>query len=126
MPTRVGPLTSRAPETERRAENILTGAGGREALTRSMVVEVDQVVAKLKGLDAKFLGLTVVMLIQEAEKAEESADRVAALVQMVTLMAKLMKQLSPWHVRHKEAIAAVVALVGCVVGVASVVSGFLR
>jgi len=119
-------LASRAPETERQAASIVLGAGGREALTRSMVLEVDQVVAKLKGLDAKFLGLTMVMLIKEAEQAKESADRVAALVQMVTLMEKLMKQLSPWHVRHKEAIATVIAVVGSLVGVASVVSGFLR
>jgi hypothetical protein len=119
-------LTSRAPDTERQAASILTGAGGREALTKSMVLEVDQVVAKLKGLDAKFLGYTMVMLIREAEEATESADRVAALIQMVTLMEKLVKQLSPWYVRHKDAIATGIAIVGALVGVASVVSGFLR
>jgi hypothetical protein len=123
---RVRRLTSRAPDTEQQAASILTGAGGREALTRSMVLEVDQVVAKLKGLDAKFLGYTMVMLIREAEEATESADRVAALVQMVTLMDKLVKQLSPWYVRHKEAVATWIAIVGALVGVASVVSGFLR
>jgi hypothetical protein len=123
---RVRRLVSRAPDTERQAASILTGAGGRDALTRSMVLEVDQVVARLKGLDAKFLGYTMVMLIREAEEATESADRVAALIQMVTLMEKLVKQLSPWHVRHKEAIATVIAIVGALVGIASVVSGFLR
>lgn len=119
-------LAGKHPEAERQATSILTGAGDREALTRSMVLEVDQVVAKLKGLDAKILGYTMVMLIQEAEQAKESADRVAALVQMVTLMEKLTKQLSPWHVRHKEAIATSIAIVGSLVGVASAVSGFLR
>ena len=123
---RVRKLAGREPETERQAASILTGAGGRELLTASMVLEVDQVVAKLKGLDAKFLGLTMVMLIEEAEKAKEAADRVAALVQMVALMEKLMKQLSPWHVRHKEAVATVIAIVGSLVGLASAVSGFLR
>lgn len=123
---RVRRLRSRAPDTELQAASILTGAGEREALTRSMVLEVDQVVAKLKGLDAKFLGYTMVMLIREAEEATESADRVAALVQLVTLMEKLMKQLSPWYVRHKEAIATGIAIVGALAGVASVVSGFLR
>lgn len=123
---RVRRLASRSPDTERQAASILTGAGEREALTRSMVLEVDQVVAKLKGLDAKFLGYTMVMLIREAEEATESADRVAALIQMVTLMEKLVKQLSPWYVRHKDAIATGIAIVGALVGVASVVSGFLR
>jgi hypothetical protein len=123
---RVRRLVGRSPDTQRQAVGILTGATSRTALTESMVLEVDQVVAKLKGLDAKFLGLTMVMLIREAEEAKESADRVAALVQMVSLMEKLTRQLSPWHVRHKEAIATGIAIVGSLAGVASVVSGFLR
>lgn len=123
---RVRQLVGRKSETERQAASVLAGAGGRDALTKSMVVEVDQVVAKLKGLDAKFLGYTMVMLIREAEEAKESADRVAALAQMVTVIEKLMKQLSPWYVRHKEVIAMLIAIVGSLVGVASVVSGFLR
>ncbi len=123
---RVRRLVGPAPEAERRAAGILTGAGSRSALTESMVFEVDQVVARLKSLDAKFLGLTLVMLIREAEEAKESADRVAALTQMVGLMEKLTKQLLPWYIRHKEAIATSIAIVGSLAGVASVVSGFLR
>lgn len=123
---RVRRLVGPAPEAERRAAGILTGAGSRTALTESMVFEVDQVVARLKGLDAKFLGLTLVMLIREAEEAKESADRVAALTQMVALMEKLTRRLMPWYIRHKEAIATGIAIVGSLAGVASVVSGFLR
>ncbi|MBB4910872.1 serine/threonine-protein kinase [Actinophytocola algeriensis] len=123
---RVRRLTGRAPDAERRAVGILTGAESRTALTESMVLEIDQVVARLKGLDARLLGLTMVLLIREAEEAKKSADRVAALVQMVTLMEKLTRQLSPWYVRHKEAIATGIAIVGSLAGVASVVSGFLR
>jgi hypothetical protein len=123
---RVRRLTGRAPDAERRAVGILTGAESRTTLTESMVLEIDQVVARLKGLDARLLGLTMVLLIREAEEAKKSADRVAALVQMVTLMEKLTRQLSPWYVRHKEAIATGIAIVGSLAGVASVVSGFLR
>ncbi len=123
---RVRRLVGPAPDAERRAAGILTGAGSRTALTESMVLEVDQVVARLKSLDAKFLGLTLVMLIREAEEAKESADRVAALTQMVTLMEKLTRQLMPWYIRHKEAIATGIAIAGSLAGVASVVSGFLR
>lgn len=123
---RVRRLVGPAPEAERRAAGILTGAGSRAALTESMVLEVDQVVARLRTLDAKFLGLTLVLLIREAEEAKESADRVAALTQMVTLMEKLTRKLLPWYVRHKEAIATIIAIVGSLAGVASVVSGFLR
>jgi hypothetical protein len=123
---RVRRLVGPAPDAERRAVGILTGATSRSALTESMVFEVDQVVARLKSLDAKFLGYTLIMLIREAEQAKESADRVAALTQMVALMEKLTKQLMPWYIRHKEAIATGIAIVGSLAGVASVVSGFLR
>ncbi len=123
---RVRRLVGPAPEAERRAVGILTGATSRSALTESMVFEVDQVVARLKSLDAKFLGYTLIMLIREAEEAKESADRVAALTQMVALMEKLTRQLMPWYIRHKEAIATGIAIVGSLAGVASVVSGFLR
>jgi hypothetical protein len=123
---RVRRLVGPAPEAERHAAGILTGAASRSALTESMVLEVDQVVARLKSLDALFLGLTLVALIREAEEAKDSADRVAALTQMVALMEKLTRQLLPWYVRHKEAIATSIAVVGSLAGVASVVSGFLR
>lgn len=118
-------LASRSPEAERQAAGILAGASDRDALTRSMVIQVDHVVARLKGIDAKVLGLTMVMLIREAEEARNSADRVAALMQIVALMEKLMRRLSPWYVRHKEGIATGIAIVGSLVGVASAVSGFL-
>ena len=123
---RVRRLVGPAPEAERRATSILTGAASRSALTESMVLEVDQVVTRLKSLDARFLGYTLVMLIREAEEAKDSADRVAALTQMVGLMEKLTRQLLPWYVRHKEAIATSIAIVGSLAGVASVISGFLR
>ncbi|MGH3987263.1 MAG: serine/threonine-protein kinase [Pseudonocardiaceae bacterium] len=117
--------TSRAPEAERRAATILFGAGQRDELTRSLMIEVDQVVRNLKSLDAKFLGMTVVAMIHEYEAAKESSERQAALLNVVALMEKLQAHFSPWHVRHKDAIVTCVAVVGALAGVASVVSGFL-
>ncbi len=117
--------TSRAPEAERRAATILFGAGQRDELTRSLRMEVDQVVRNLKSFDAKFLGVTVVAMIHEYEEARESSERQAALLNVVVLMEKLQARLSPWHVRHKDAIATGVAVVGALAGVASVLSGFL-
>ena len=117
---------SRAPEAEERAATILFGAGQREELTRSLMIEVDQVVRNLNSLDAKFLGMTVVAMIREYEEARDSSERQAALLNVVALMEKLRARFSPWHVRHKEAIATAIAVVGSLVGVASVVSGFLK
>ncbi|MGH4000949.1 MAG: hypothetical protein ACRDTJ_26205, partial [Pseudonocardiaceae bacterium] len=117
--------TSRAPEAERKAATILFGAGQRDELTRSLMIEVDQVVRNLKSFDAKFLGVTVVAMIREYEEARESSERQAALLNVVVLMEKLQARFSPWHVRHKDAIATGVAVVGALVGVAGVISGFL-
>lgn len=82
-------------------------------------------VRNLNSLDAKFLGMTVVAMIREYEEARESSERQAALLNVVVLMEKLQARLSPWHVRHKDAIATGVAVVGALAGAASVVSGFL-
>ncbi|MGH3929864.1 MAG: hypothetical protein ACRDTF_07790, partial [Pseudonocardiaceae bacterium] len=116
---------SRAPEAERRAATILFGAGQRAELTQSLMIEVDQVVRNLDSFDAKFLGMTVVAMIHEYEAAKNSSDRQSALLNVVVLMEKLQAHFSPWHVRHKDAIATSVAVVGALAGVASVVSGFL-
>lgn len=45
---------SRAPEAERRATTILFGAGQRDELTRSLMIEVDQVVRNLKSFNPEF------------------------------------------------------------------------
>ncbi|MGH3914626.1 MAG: serine/threonine-protein kinase [Pseudonocardiaceae bacterium] len=116
---------SRAPEAERRAVTILFGAGQRAELTQSLMIEVDQVVRNLNSLDAKFLGMTVVAMIREYEEAKESSERQAALLNVVMLMEKLQAHFSPWHVRHKDAIATGVTVVGALAGLASVISGFL-
>jgi hypothetical protein len=118
--------TSRAPEAERKAATVLFGAGQREELTRSLMIEVDQVVRNLDSFDAKFLGMTVVAMIREYEQAKESSERQAALLNVVVLMEKLQVRFSPWYVRHKDAIATGVAVVGALAGAASVVSGFLK
>ncbi|MGH3903792.1 MAG: serine/threonine-protein kinase [Pseudonocardiaceae bacterium] len=117
---------SRAPEAEQRAATILFGAGQREALTQSLMIEVDQVVRNLNSLDAKFLGMTVVAMIREYEEARDSSERQAALLNVVALMEKLQAHFSPWHVRHKEAIATAIAVLGTLTGVAAVLSGFLK
>jgi Protein kinase domain len=117
---------SRAPEAERRAATVLFGAGQRKELTQSLMIEVDQVVKNLNSLDAKFLGMTVVAMIREYEEGRNSSERQAALLNVVLLMEKLQAHFSPWHVRHKDAIATGIAVVGSLVGVASAVSSFLN
>lgn len=117
--------TSRAPEIEQRAAGLIFGADQRTELTQSLIIEVDQVVRNLTTLDAKILGMTVVAMIHQYEDAKKWSHKQKALLDMVMLLEKLQQHLSPWHVRHKDAIAMVVAVVGALTGVAGVISGFL-
>lgn len=114
------------PETQERAAKIVYGASTREDLTKSLMVQVDDVISRLKSLDARVIGLSVVAMVHEVEKGTTSSDRQAALMNVVSLMEKLQNHLSPWHVRHKEAIATTISVLGCLTGIASVVSGFIR
>jgi hypothetical protein len=116
---------SRSPQIERRASQVLFGAGRHEDLTKSLIIEVDKVIGSLRTLDARVMGMTLLAMIDEYDTAKQSTDRQGALINVVTIMEKLQIRLSPWHVRHKDAIATAIAVVGCLSGTASAVSGFL-
>ena len=117
--------SSRSPDTERQAAQIIFGADSRADLTRSLTIEVDQLVTTLHTLDKKILGMTVLAMVREYETSKESSDRQTALLNVVTLMEKVQAHLAPWHVRHREAIASTVAVVGCLTGIVSAVSPFV-
>ncbi|MHA6782915.1 serine/threonine-protein kinase [Pseudonocardia saturnea] len=121
-------LVSSSPTADGEDEDvgILTRLEAGEDLTRSMMVQVDDVVARLKAPTAKFLGLSVIALIRDYDVTEDYAKRAELLQQAVTTMEKLSQELSPWYVRYKDAIAIVIAMVGAAAGVATVVTGFLR
>jgi hypothetical protein len=113
------------PEIERRAADVLFGAGGRSDLTASLLVEVDDVLAGLRSVDQRVLGMTLVGMVSEFGQATDSQDRQSALVNIVTIMDKLQDRLSPWHIRHRDAIATGVGVLGCASGIASAVGGLL-
>jgi hypothetical protein len=117
---------SRSPEIERRATQVLFGTDTHGDLTKSLMIEVDQVIGSLRTLDARVMGMTLLAMIGEYDAAKQSSDRQAALVNVVTIMEKLQTRLSPWSIRHKDAIATTIAVIGCISGAASAISGFLR
>lgn len=118
-------FASRNPEIERRAAAVLFGAAARDDLTTSLLVEIDDVLASLRAVDQRVLGMTLRAMVGEFDRATASSDRQSALVNIVTIMEKLQQRLSPWHVRHRDAIATGIAVVGCASGVASAVGGLL-
>jgi hypothetical protein len=118
-------LARQEPEIGRRAAGVVFGAGERDDLSLSLMVEVEDVMRSLERVDDRVLGLTLVGMVAEYRDAGESSERQAALVNVVTIMEKVQARLSPWPVRHRDAIAVAVAVVGCITGIATLVTGWL-
>lgn len=114
------------PELQQQAAHILFGAASRDDLTRTLMVQVDRVVSGLQSVDAGVVGVSVVAMVREYETAKESSDRQKALMNVVELMAKIQNHLAPWHVRHKDVLTTVIAVVGCLVGIAQAVAAFVK
>lgn len=76
------------------------------------------------GLAVAGVALAVAQQIRRrwTSRAPEAERRAATIL----VSTGQREELSPWHVRHKDAIATGVAVVGALAGVATVVSGFLR
>jgi hypothetical protein len=114
-----------SPQLEREASRLLFSSVGRAELSRSLMIEVDTMLEGLRSVDERILGMTVVAMLAEYDTADSSADRQAALLNMVAVLEKVEGRLAPWHVRHRDAIATTIAVVGCVAGVLSAVQPFL-
>ena len=79
----------------------------------------------METFDSHILGMSVIAMIHEYRESKDSSDRQSALLNVVTLMEKVQTRLSPWPVRHRDAIASAVTIVSCFAAVASAVSGFV-
>jgi hypothetical protein len=115
-------LARRRSVLDRDAGQLLLGTRDRRALTRTIALEVDELIARTQAIDARVLGMTIVQMVREYERAKESTDRQAALMNATQLLEKLMARLSPWYVRHDRAVAAAVSAVGVVSGLVKIAS----
>jgi serine/threonine-protein kinase len=111
---------------ERHAGSMLLGAEGRDALSRSFAIELDELVARSRSVDERLLGATLAMMWREYGSAKESKDRQAALMNAVQLLEKLTQRLSPWYVRHEKLVAFLVSAVGILGGLAKVVESLAK
>ena len=118
-------LARRRSVLDRDAGQLLLGTRDRRALTRTIAVEVDELITRTQAIDARVLGMTIVQMVREYERAKESTDRQAALMNATQLLEKLMARLSPWYVRHDRAVAAAVSAVGVVSGLVKIASDLL-
>jgi serine/threonine protein kinase len=112
-------VARRRTSIQRDAGSLLLGAKGRDALTRSFAVELDELIQRCRELDDQLLAGSVALMWQEFRTAKEPQHRQSALMNVVQLLEKLTQRLSPWYVRHEKLVAFVVSAVG-------VLSGFLK
>jgi hypothetical protein len=90
------------------------------------VLEVNQLLARCRGLDEQFLGKSIAIMVGEYQAATKFDDRHAALVTAVDFMEKLSTRLSPWYVRHDKLIAFIVSAVGIASGLVTMIDTLLR
>lgn len=117
--------SSESEHTLHRASEIVLGDASRADLSRSLTMDLQVMVERLKTFDARFIRNTVVALALEYDQAADPTTRVAALQQLLLLEERVARQLTPWHIRHKELIALVISVASCLASVASVLVGLL-
>jgi serine/threonine-protein kinase len=108
------------------AGRLLSGTRSRDVLTRSLAIEVDQLMLRCRTVDERFLGASLAIMIDEFQQAQGFDDRHRALAASVDFLEKLMNRLSPWYVRYEKLIAALVALLGVVPGLYQIVGTLSR
>ena len=121
-------LRRRSAESENtlhRASEIVLGDASRADLSRSLTMDLQVMVERLRTFDSRFIRNTVVALALEYDQAADPTTRVAALQQLLLLEERVARQLTPWHIRHKELIALVISVASCLASVASVLVGLL-
>jgi hypothetical protein len=84
-----------SPQLEREASRLLFSSVGRAELSRSLMIEVDAMLAGLRSIDEKILGMTVVAMLAEYDSADSSADRQSALLGMVSVLEKVEGRMAP-------------------------------
>lgn len=106
---------------EKDTNRILIGAKTHDILTRSLALDVDELIERCQSIDERFLGKTLAIMVSEYQAAKNFNDRQAALVTAVQFLDKLMDRLSPWYVRYEKLIAFLVGLVGVTTGIVEII-----
>jgi len=105
---------------------LLKGGGTRKALSKKLAAQVDQVIARCRMMDERFLGLTMRVMVEEYGHARSFDDGQKALMNAITILDRLGPRLSPWYVRHEKLVATGVSLVGIVSGLATAVQSVAK
>jgi len=108
------------------ATQILFGLHDKRDLTKSLYIQIEQVIARCQDHHEQFLGTGIALLLQEYREANASGDRQAALINAMLVFEKLLGRLSPWYVRHEKLLSLAVAVVSVLPGIITFIIGIVR
>ena len=107
-------------------QRLLLGLETRRSLTETLHLEVRTIITKCRSMDERLLGVTILKMIGEYDRATESDHRQAALMNVAVLLEKVRTRLSPWHARFEKQLAFATSLVGVLAGLVTIVSGVMK
>jgi hypothetical protein len=124
-------IVNRAIEARRvpLARNVVAVLGHANAvsdLSKSLALDVEQLLVVCRSLDQHMLAKTLALMVGEYEQAVASDDRQAALMKAVELMEKLNEKLAPWYVKRQAVLTWSVGLAGSLVAAAKTVGELLE
>ena len=105
-------IERRRPPLGGEVANLLGRATALEDLTKSLAIDVGQLVEVCRQLDEQILAKTLALMIGEYDKANASLDRQGALMKAVELMEKLQRRMTPWYVRHQALLSWGIGVTG--------------
>lgn len=119
-------IRNRRDEVEIRSGNLLLASRSRIDLSASLALDVNNLIAKVRKIDDRILAASLAIMVSEFQSASEGQMRQAAIMNVVQLLEKLTKNLSPWYVKYEKLLAFSVSAVGIVSGLTTVATTILK
>jgi hypothetical protein len=119
-------LAARQRAISAEVHGALSSAHSRARLSQTLAIQVDELIAKCRLVDEKFLAMTMAAMVEEYSASRNFDDGQKALMNAVTLLEKLTPRLSPWYVRNDKLIGFLVTLVGILSGLTTVVQNLAK
>lgn len=119
-------LAARQRAITAEVQGTLSSAHSRRRMSATLAIQVDELIAKCRLVDERFLGTTMAVMVEEYSAAKNFDDGQKALMNAVALLEKLTPKLSPWYVRNDKLIGFLVTLVGILSGMTAVVQNLAK
>lgn len=104
------------PDIADKASQLLHGISRRDWLTRTLTVEIDELINRCRSIDQRILGRTLAIMLDEFKQAEAPSDRANRLNDVVSISVQLIDRLTPWYIRYEKLLAFLVGISGLVSG----------